>query len=96
MQPNAGCILGRVGVFLRRAFVRISERLLRIYDAPFAHSAHFPPILAKCQGAPRFVHSCACVRILSNDVHPTRGVVAVGAHSRRCTECAFSRDEEEC
>ena len=70
-------------MFLRRAFVRISERLLRIYDALFAHSALFPPILAKCQGAPRFVHSCAFVRILSNDVHPTPGGVAVGAHSRR-------------
>ena len=88
-------------MFLRRAFVRISERLLRIYDALFAHSALFPPILAKCQGAPRFVHSCAFVRILSNDVHPTPGggwlwVRIHGGQALACTECAFSRDEEEC
>ena len=54
---------------MRSAFTRIFEHLLRVFCALIAHFALCPPILAKYQGAPRFVHSCALVCILSNDVH---------------------------
>ena len=73
---NAGCIRLHPrarGLFLRSAFTRIFEHLLRVFCALIAHFALCPPILAKYQGAPRFVHSCALLCILSNDVHSSLG-----------------------
>ena len=65
--------INRINCILRSAFTRSFEHLLRVFCALIAHFALCPPILAKYQGAPRFVHSCALLCILCNDVHSSLG-----------------------
>jgi len=100
MQPNAGCILGRVGVFATRIHGAFSS-ICCAYTTHCLRILHSVHRIWLSQGAPHCVHSCAFVRILSNDVHPSPGggwlwLRIHGGQALACTECAFSRDEEEC